>query len=403
MQNSANLKEMAERIQGMKPITVAKLERNLLLMSDLPGLEVKGVLKASPNVPKAADLYVLINRRKVQGQVQVDNRGSRYLGPGQATGSITFNDVFDGNDAITLRGATSYQTHEMKFGEVGYRRVLTPGGLTFDGAASLAVTHPGADLKPFDVDGRDSEVTAKLSYPLMRSRKDNLNVYGKLDVRDVDTKILGAQISKDHVRALRGGGVYTNRDDYLGANTVQAELSHGLDGFGASDRGDMVSRPKFNPDYTKVNMTLSREQGIRNSNFSFLGALTGQYSDSALLAPEEFGLGGEVFGSAYDPSEITGDSGAAARLEARYAMYPGNFVQVAQPYVFYDVGMVNNRDPGVGISSKQTLASYGAGMRVYAQKGVNAAVEVADPISRAVAANGQQTSPRVFFKLQKTF
>lgn len=401
---SKNVAEMTKRISGMKPVTVEALERNLLLIGDLPGLEVKGVLKASPSVQKAADLYVLISRKRVEGQVTINNRGSRYLGPGQGLATLTVNNVIDENDAITVRGATTAQTREMKYGEINYKRVLGPSGLTLDVNGSTAVTHPGASLEPFEVMGQDTDVFARLTYPLTRSRNSNVNVYGEAGWNNVKTKILGTEISKDKIRTLRAGATYSGRDKKLGANSAIFQVTQGLDAFGASERGDATSRPRAKPDFTKLNATLSREQALKNSQFSLFGAVSGQYSSSPLLAPEEFGLGGEMFGSAYDPSEVTGDSGAAMRLEGRYTSYPyGKLVNVVQPYAFYDLGMVHNRDPGVGVNKTQTLASYGAGVRVYAKNDVNAAVEVADPISRAVAASGNRTSPRVFFKIQKAF
>ena len=41
---------------------------------------------------------------------------------------------------------------------------------------------------------------------------------------------------------------------------------------------------------------------------SFMVAAYGQYAGSPLLAPELCGYGGRVFGRAYDPSQLVGDS-----------------------------------------------------------------------------------------------
>jgi hemolysin activation/secretion protein len=401
---TTSLRHSAQRLEGMKPLTRKALERNLLLLNDLPGMHIKAVVKASPNMPNAADLYLLVTRSRVNGFAETDNRGSRFLGPWQFQAGMTINQVFDEKDAVSVRAATAYQPNETKFGELAYRRRLMDNGLSMQLKASTNPTQPGSTLKNFDVRGRDQDYQAELDYPLLRTTNKNLNVYGKLEARNVQTDILDTLISKDNIRAARVGGTFTNTDKYLGSNLVNLEMSHGLKVLGASDRSDPVSHPAASPTFTKFNATASREQFIRNSGFSLYGAVTGQYATNALYAAEEFGLGGEQFGSGYDPSEITGDSGAAVRLETRYAIqHRIPYVVQAQPYAFYDIGVVHNRDPGAGLSANQSLASAGVGIRVAAVEGFAGSLEVAEPLTRQVAGLGNDKFPRVFFKLSKAF
>jgi hemolysin activation/secretion protein len=401
---ASSLRHSAQRLEGMKPLTKAALERNLLLLNDLPGMHIKAVVKASADMPNAADLYLLVTRQRITGYVETDNRGSRYLGPWQFQAGMTVNQVFDEKDAVSVRAATAYQPQETKFGELGYRRRLMDNGLTLQLKASTNPTRPGYTLKDFDVRGTDQDYQAGLDYPLIRTTNKNLNIYGKFEARNVQTNILDTLISKDDIRAARVGGTFTNTDKYLGSNLVNLEMSHGLKVLGASDRSDPVSHPAASPTFTKFNATASREQFIRNSGFSLYGALTGQYATDPLYAAEEFGLGGEQFGSGYDPSEITGDSGAAVRLEGRYAIqHQIPYVVQAQPYAFYDVGFVHNRDPGAGLNAEESLASAGVGIRVAAVAGFAGSLEVAEPLTRQVAGLGNDKFPRVFFKLSKSF
>lgn len=401
---SKRLKRIAASLTAEKPLRLKTLERTMLLMNDLPGVQARAVLKASPDVPFAADVYVLVSRKRVEGNVEVNNRGNRYLGPLQEQASITANGVFDENDALSARLATTYQMHEMKFGELKYSRVLADNGLKGFIRAGSSVTHPGSTLAPFKVTGTNRSYSAGVTYPWVRGRSENLDLYTQLDWSDVKTKILNTPISEDHIRTGRLGALWRKNDSYLGFNAANIELSHGLPILGASDRGDAVSRPGFNPTFTKVNGTLSREQLIRGSSVSLYGAVTGQYASSALLPGEEFGVGGENFGSAYDSSEITGESGAAVRLEARYLVRRvPQWVQAAQPYVFYDAGFVHNRDVSAGVRQNQTLEDAGVGVRVNMRGGWNLSAEVADPITRPVASLGRSNSPRFFFRVGKTF
>lgn len=397
-------RRIARKLEKQKPLKFTDLEKTMLLLNELPGQTARAVLKASPDTPGAADVYVLLTKKKFGGYIQADNRGSRYQGPVQYFGGITVNQLFDDSDQLSARIATTYQTHELKFGEVGYQKTLTEDGLRLNISANRNLTHPGANLKPFEVEGEDNLYEARLTYPLERTRTASTDVYGTFDWRDVSSDALGVQLSEDNLRILRLGVTRQRMDSWNGVNILNAEYSQGLDIFGASGKNDGGSRAEAAAGFKKVTAQLSREQYLGTSRWSLYGALTGQLAPNALPASEEFGLGGERFGSAYDSSELTGESGIGARIEARYLVVPDNrkFLQSAQPYAFYDVGMIHNTDPGTGIKDDQSLASAGVGVRMGFSGGYNVSLEVAQPLSREVAALNSD-SPRIFFKVGKFF
>ena len=66
-----------------------------------------------------------------------------------------------------------------------------------------------------------------------------------------------------------------------------------------------------------------------------------QYSPNPLLVPEEIGYGGALFGQAYNPSEIIGDSGLMGSVTLRYDLpqFVPNLT-LLQPFAFYDIGKV---------------------------------------------------------------
>lgn len=397
-------RRIAKKIESSRPLKLSVLERNMLLMNDMPGTTARAVLQASPQTFGAANLFVLITRKRLSGYVQADNRGSRYQGPLEYLGGISVNQVFDDTDQLNLRYARSYQKKELQYGEIGYTRQLSADGLRLSILANQNLTRPGAQLEPFEIKGEDRTYEARLSYPLIRERQTTADIYGTFDWRDISSDVLGTPLSRDHIRALRAGISYQNFDAWLGSNTAQLEFSQGLDIMGASQKNDDISRPNAAAGFQKLTAQLSREQMIPNSNWSIFGGVSGQYAPRALLASEEFGLGGERIGGAYDSSEITGDSGIGGRLEARYLVIPdtNKILQSAQPYAFYDIGMVRNIDPGTGQNPTETLASAGAGVRMALSYGFAVSLEVAKPLSRNVAALNSN-SPRVFFKVSKVF
>src|SRR5262249_20222041 len=124
-----------------------------------------------------------------------------------------------------------------------------------------------------------------------------------------------------------------------------------------------------------------------------------------LLASEEFTIGGPSYGRAYDSSEITGDHGAALKLELRYGETTNSaYLQSYQGYVFYDAGAVWNRDAAGGEPEKQTLTSTGVGVRLNMSRSLFGSAEIAFPLSRDIASEGNDgEDPRLFFNILKRF
>ena len=78
-----------------------------------------------------------------------------------------------------------------------------------------------------------------------------------------------------------------------------------------------MSRANGDPDFTKIEATFTRVQPLP-ANFSLLLAAYGMWTRTPLLAPELCGYGGRVFGRAFDPSELVGDSCLELLGELRY-------------------------------------------------------------------------------------
>lgn len=124
-----------------------------------------------------------------------------------------------------------------------------------------------------------------------------------------------------------------------------------------------------------------------------------------MLASEEFGLGGASFGRGYEPSEITGDHGAAFSAELQYLLPFRNrwltcasedrptrtlSIDCLQAYSFYDVGAVWNENVPAGLSSVESLSSAGLGLRFGVMDYLSVEGELAKPLTRDVASQGDR-------------
>lgn len=398
---SSLLEGYADHIRNAKPLDAATLERYLLLMEDLPGVNARAVLRPSATVPGASDVIVTISQRLITGSVTLDNRGTRYMGPVQAGATLDINNALGLFERTEIRGVTAAETNEMRFAQIEHQEQIGTDGTKLAVSAGYTRTQPGYTLKPLDFDGRDKVFSVDVSHPFLRSRQSNLFGDVRFDVRQTDLDTSGTQLYNDKLRVLRAGGSYDFIDQWSAVNRFETELSKGLNwNAGSASR----SRATATPDFIKGTALVSRLQPIGGA-FSLYASATGQTSANTLMAAEQFSLGGPSFGSAYDPSELVGDSGVAGRLELQYNR-SGDFVYIPsyQLYGFYDGGMVWNRNAAVGQKSSESLTSTGLGARFNILEPVSGGVELAVPLTKKVSANGDDGyGPRVFFSLAYRF
>ena len=132
-------------------------------------------------------------------------------------------------------------------------------------------------------------------------------------------------------------------------------------------------------------------------------AAQGQYAFSQLLASEEFGFGGSNYGRAFDPSEFSGDHGAAGKLELQYvgnAAFP--FARVVY-YGFFDYGTVWRIDDS-SREARDSASSAGLGIRYALADRVDGYVELGKPLLNRVAARGNDGEDvRLFFSISARF
>jgi hemolysin activation/secretion protein len=400
--NDDLLRAYADKIKNAKPLNADTLERYLLLMEDLPGVEARAVLQPAKDIIGASDVIVTISRRSFEASAGIDNRGSRYLGPLQANVSGFFNNLMGLDDLTQVRLSNSIVNRsELFFGEVRHTQQVGHEGTSVVFAANKVNTQPGSVIKDLDIRGESGAISLGVNHPLIRSRRTNWYASSDFTLRNVEVDTLGTSLYKDKTRVLNIGTAYDFVDGWSAINKAELNVSKGINwgtGKGLNNR----SRANGDTDFEKASAKISRIQPLWG-NFSLFAAASGQHSADPLLASEEFTVGGAEFGSAYDSAEISGDSGVAARAELQYSeSFSDMMLNQYQLYTFYDIGKVWNRSPIPGSEqASDSLASAGIGARFNLLESVTGGIEGAVPLTREVAAlNNSGDNPRLFFNLQ---
>jgi len=307
-----------------QPITEKNVERGLLLLNDLPGVEVKSTLVPGAT-PGASDLVVEATEAGlVSGSVDVDNFGNRYTGRNRFGATLNINDPTGRGDQATLRGMSSGSG--MTYGRASYMSPVGRYGTKLGVAVSDMHYKLGEEFTVLNASG-DAQVYSLFGlHPFVRSR--DMNVYGVagydyktlkddragLNMDDKRINLLNIGVTGDARDGMGGGGMWnyglsyiSGRLDLSGNATNQA--------FDQSATGQNTSGG-----YGKTNYNLSRLQRL-SDRFSLYGNFNGQSASKNLDSSEKFILGG-LGVRAYPQGEAPGDEGYLLNLEARYDL-PG--------------------------------------------------------------------------------
>jgi hemolysin activation/secretion protein len=395
----------AAKISKQHVTNTKELERYLLLMNDLPGVEVKGTLFPS-QMAGASNVHIKAKEDKFAAKVTLDNWGTRYLGPIQASVYAVGNNLTGNNEETAIRVVKSARSSDLRYVEVTEKVPLGTEGTTLEGRFRYSRSNPGSDLRDLEIKSRSSNAAIKIKHPIIRTRTKNLYTWATLEHQQSRVTSFGSKLSEDRIRLARLGMLFDWVDGYKGANLVSLEGSYGLDVLGASGEGEpSLSRIRgAGVDFFKTTVDMARLQKL-TENINFLAYLSGQFSSHALLAAEEFGFGGPSFGRGYDPSEITGDHGFALKLEAQYNDDSDwSWLKNYQVFVFYDFGMVFNKDHRVEEPLEKSAASAGFGIRGYLENDITGSIELAKPLTRTVLSQGEnQKNPTVYVRVGADF
>ena len=361
-------------------INSADMERYLLLAQDVPGVSVSTVLEPSRTDPGALTLIAQVALKRVSGQLSFDNRAYNLTGPNEGLLSVDINSLTAWGDRTELSYFHSFPNSQ-NFGQVSSEWFLGSGGLKLKVYGGGGENIPTGSLAAVDYKGWTDIFGAQLSYPVIRARQQNLNVYVSLDALEstIDSGSPSTQESADEVRALRIGEEYIRSDLLLGdrmpaTNVANVRLSRGLDflgGYHGTALPPETARQGEQHNFTDLKFELSRTQTLFSpwdgASLALMGLVTGQWTDNVLPPSEQFYLGGARFTRGYYAGQVPGDKALAATAELQLNTTVdlsslGSHADVAaQFYLFYDWGETWQNQ---SVDAAARVASAGGGVRL---------------------------------------
>lgn len=319
------------------PIQKQNIERGLMRLNDMSGVEFKSTLVPGAT-PGTSELLVEVTEGALlTGNVDADNYGNEYTGAVRIGTTANINNPGGIGDQITVRGGLA-GVSSMRYGRLSYS--LPVGNLgTKLGLAYARMNYKlGGDFALLNASGQSWVTSIFLMHPLIRSRNTNVYVTTTYDSKQLTDELSNRNVADKSIKVISTGFSVDMRDSLGGSGLSMAGLT--LTG-GELHLGDFpgndLQTARTDGSYSKLSYNFSRLQRIDDS-WSFYAAFSGQNARKNLDSSEKFVLGGMGV-RAYPQGEAAGDSGSLLNLEARYNL-PGFKFGNLQFVGFIDTGHV---------------------------------------------------------------
>ena len=356
-------------LSNLEPGSVIRLdamERATLLLSDLPGVLPRALLRAGQQFG-SSDLVVEAQPGAAwSAGLSADNFGSRYTGVTRTNANVQWNNPLGRGDTLGLNSLNS-EGGGLKYVRLAYELPVWAAGVQAGVDRSEMDYRLGDTAASLLASGKAQTSGVWLRNSLLRSQGANLNArlgFSHSVLQDhVDSK--GEKNDRTlNVWALELSG--ERQDDWLGGgkNTLGLALYSGRVVF---DDAEAAARDASTANaaggFARATWAFSRSQALGAGVIAVL-SMNGQWAQKNLDNGQKFSVGGANSVRAYRSGVLSGDSGAFGSLELRYALPPylqqtGNW----QVSAFVDSATLHtNKKPWSSGSNKASLSGAGLGL-----------------------------------------
>lgn len=398
------LKVTLASLKSGDAVAQAPLDRQLLLLSDFPGVIVGSTLRPG-KAAGTSDLAVKATPGAAYtGAVGIDDYGNRYTGRPRINGSLTVNNPFHLGDQLNLNALSSGR--DLNYGRLGYQSIVNGQGTTLGGSFAALRYQLGHGLESLHAHGTAQTAELTVMQPLIRSITTNLYLRLAYDHKWLKDRIDSSSLHNDrHTDTLTAtlSGDHRDRD---GISNASLSLTTGRLAFGdtVAEQTDAVG-PDIRGGYHKLNVSLARLQRITDGNSLYL-AFNGQLANKNLDASEQFFLGGPNNVRGYDVAAVAGDQGMLVTAELRHDLALPMAGQW-QASAFIDSGYVqiNKRNAFTHQTGNNsaTLTGAGLGLNWNGPQHWQANASIATPVGYRPDLVGQTNSTRFWMQIRKGF
>ncbi|AMB44413.1 ShlB/FhaC/HecB family hemolysin secretion/activation protein [Methylobacterium sp. AMS5] len=431
---------------GRPGLRLSEIERRVLVAGDTPGTVLRSTLAAGSR-PGATVLVVEARYKPVTGLITTDNALAQSLGTYTLGSGLDLNSPTGNGESLYFRASGApYTGGERSFlGAEPRNRALALGlilplgidGRTLNLEATDARTAPRAVPGTLGIASDFSRYSARLRYPLIRSRALTFNGDAAFDAQEERVSVItpvAAPLTLDRLRIARIGGDFLW---FAPTDTIvngRLSAAFGLDGLGAREAPPLgsalapLSRQGVRPEFQKLEAALAVTQPLAEHLTLDLRTRAQTAFNQALPRSEQIGLANLSGLSAFDAGLFQGDEGFVVRAELQApfvvpVILPFGLVSlpaqlgsglppteetpgavVISPYLFGAFGLTRQQRPTALERPMTRGAAYGAGLRLAAAPSfsfTNAAATV--ELGRAERSDGLPDAARLTFTVALQF
>jgi hemolysin activation/secretion protein len=390
-------------LHGGEVIEQSEMDHVLLLLSDVPKIDVNAVIKPGDSVGTSDLAITTLPGPRLTGVASVDDYGNRYTGRERLAGSVSLIDPLAHGDFLTLSGLTSGD--RLNYARASYEATVTGWGTRVGGAYSALHYILGDGLRALDGSGTAGVGSAWAKQPLVRSESANLYAQIQYDALRLRDEIGASAIHTNrHLNTFTASLTGDSRDALWagGVNTWDLGVSGGNLGFDndAAQTADAASA-RTRGDFSKVNLNLARLQKLSASNGLYL-SFAGQWTADNLDSSQKMIGGGPYTVRSYDLGVVSGDTGYLGTAEFQHDL--GAWFGQWQAATFIDSEhIVINKTPWVPGPNSANLSGAGLGMNWSGPYQLSARAYVAARFGGVSAVVPDSSSVRVWIELTKLF
>ena len=350
----ANLDDIKEK----NIVSSQTLERAMLIINDTPGVTVsKAEVRPGAKVGTSDFIIGTEATKAYNGYIVADNYGSQYTGKHRVMVGVDINSPFKRGDKITAFAMTS-EKKGLLSGKLAYEFPLHPNGTRAELSYSKTSYELGSIYKNLDALGSSDTIAARVSYPIIRTRLENLNSYAQISYNKMEDEIL-SQTDKKKSFVATTGLDYT-KDQLLLTKNSQIRIGLSLSLGDLDDEKNNNTGANTHGKFSKINLELGKDIELTpilrwENSLQVQYALGGKNLDGS----QDLSIGGINGVKFYPDGEQSAENGYIFNTELRYTLptFQGLNSTVS---VFYDVGRVSMSD-NITNEKPRTLQDFGVG------------------------------------------
>ena len=404
-----------------QPVTSDRVEENIYLINDFPGLSVTGLFEPGSQVGDTRLNLDVRSEKRYNANVRYDNHGSEDIGEQRVYGEVLVNNLAGMADLLHIGALNSFAPDNTTYWQARYSfNLFSPRwrlGVGHSQNQFILARNESALLSQIGLSGKTLQTDMTLIYKIRRSRVENYNIEvsqeniisdiqlgdlndsgGLLDDEVMNYSLLfNFDVLQESSRRLHQGFI----------NYTAGEFIEGL-GPGQDEKFNILSSEYTMLSFVKIPFFDVDTRFILRSSL--------QYTKSALSTISQISLGGPTRARGYSINEFSADS--AFFLGADWVFHFPTWMdfgigdeyslkKLAQPFVFADgVYGVKKSLRITEQDSEATFYDIGLGMRMFYLNKFQGNLQLAFPVRSVLTDKNlakPDDSPRLVFDFQYSF